>query len=55
MKFYEVVRHNRRLKNKRTPFFIGVAKFAKSPFYRGGKIGKISDPIGISGRLASLF
>lgn len=30
MKFYEVVRHNRRLKSKQTPF------------YRGGKIGKIS-------------
>ena len=66
MKFYEVVRHNRRLKSEQTPFyrggkigkisfFIAVAKFAKSPFYRGGKIGKISDPIGISGRLVSLF
>lgn len=30
MKFYEVVRHNRRLKSEQTPF------------YRGGKIGKIS-------------
>lgn len=30
MKFYEVVRHNRRLKSEQTPF------------YRSGKIGKIS-------------
>lgn len=44
MKFYEVVRHNRRLKSEQTPFyrggkigkisfFIAVPKFAKSPFY----------------------
>ena len=52
MKFYEVVRHNRRLKSEQTPFyrggkigkisfFIAVAKFAKSPFYSGAKTVKI--------------
>lgn len=49
MKFYEVVRHNRRLKSEQTPFyrggkigkisfFIAVPKFAKSPFYGSVKI-----------------
>lgn len=49
MKFYEVVRHNRRLKSEQTPFyrggkisfFIAVPKFAKSPFYGSVKTVKI--------------
>lgn len=52
MKFYEVVRHNRRLKSEQTPFyrggkigkisfFIAAAKFAKSPFYGSVKTVKI--------------
>ena len=51
MKFYEVVRHNRRLKSEQTPFyrggkigkisfFIAVPKFAKTPFMEVSKLSK---------------
>ena len=66
MKFYEVVRHNRRLKSEQTPFyrggkigkisfFIAVPKLSKSLFYSGAKTANFSGLIGIPRRLVSLF
>lgn len=55
MKFYEVVRHNRRLKSKQTPFYRGGKIGKISFFYSGAKTAKFSGLIGIPRRLVSLF